>query len=62
MTSLVVHFCSAPLVCFVDTLDSGGGQHPHHVRLGMAALRQQLAKGSLQLRQQTGRILHQVHR
>ena len=22
MTSLVVHFCSAPLVCFVDALDS----------------------------------------
>ena len=21
MTSLVVHFCSAPLVCFVDALD-----------------------------------------
>ena len=24
MTSLVVHFCSAPLVCFVDALDSPG--------------------------------------
>ena len=23
MTSLVVHFCSAPLVCFVDALDIG---------------------------------------
>ena len=22
MTSLVVHFCSAPLVCFVDALDN----------------------------------------
>ena len=22
MTSLVVHFCSAPLVCFVDALDT----------------------------------------
>ena len=25
MTSLVVHFCSAPLVCFVDALDSFSG-------------------------------------
>ena len=24
MTSLVVHFCSAPLVCFVDALDKPG--------------------------------------
>ncbi len=24
MTSLVVHFCSAPLVCFVDALDRLG--------------------------------------
>ena len=36
MTSLVVHFCSAPLVCFVDALDTrasnllvlaAGGEH-----------------------------------
>ena len=26
MTSLVVHFCSAPLACFVDALDSPGGE------------------------------------
>ena len=26
MTSLVVHFCSAPLVCFVDALDTR--EHP----------------------------------
>ena len=24
MTSLLVHFCSAPLACFVDALDTGG--------------------------------------
>ena len=28
MTSLVVHFCSAPLVCFVDALDTSGGISP----------------------------------
>ena len=26
MTSLVVHFCSAPLVCFVDALDTRQNQ------------------------------------
>ena len=29
MTSLVVHFCSAPLVCFVDALDSEGRDADH---------------------------------
>ena len=29
MTSLVVHFCSAPLVCFVDALDSQDSVDPN---------------------------------
>ena len=28
MTSLVVHFCSAPLVCFVDALDTSAIDTP----------------------------------
>ena len=28
MTSLVVHFCSAPLACFVDALDTAGVSYP----------------------------------
>ena len=31
MTSLVVHFCSAPLVCFVDALDKLNGEIPREL-------------------------------
>ena len=31
MTSLVVHFCSAPLVCFVDALDTAARFRNHRI-------------------------------
>ena len=42
MTSLLVHFCSAPLACFVDALDTFGSERltgalldrlTHHVHI-----------------------------
>ena len=37
MTSLVVHFCSAPLVCFVDALDMGLSHLPAVMSSGSSA-------------------------
>ena len=44
MTSLVVHFCSAPLVCFVDALDTSGRFAANAAWLAVQVLAHNLAR------------------